>query len=39
MPVKYWRNGEYLTTNIIIGDLNQMGDTIYNNETGGDWLE
>ena len=39
MPVKYWRNGKYLTTNIIIGDLNQMGDTIYNNETGGDWLE
>ncbi len=39
ITVQYWRNGQIYECTIGLGDLNSMGDTIYNDEYGGSWLE
>ena len=36
--MKYWRNGEYYTTTLTVGDLNSIGDKVYNNEYGGSFF-
>ncbi|MDO4567919.1 MAG: trypsin-like peptidase domain-containing protein [Clostridia bacterium] len=38
VSVRVWRNGVYMDFEIVIGDLNQMGDEVYNDEYGGTWL-
>ena len=38
LHLKYWREGSYYECDLIIGDLNSIGDTVLNNEYGGGFL-
>ena len=38
LSLKYWRNGKYYTTTLTVGDLNSIGDKVYNNEYGGSFF-